>query len=628
MKKGFFAISATLLSCGLILLGCTPAIDSSIESSQVTSSLEESSALTTYQVNFNVNGGTPIESVIANENASIVVPTTTRSYYVFEGWYLEESFTTAWAVNSPITSNLSLYAKWSVDPTAVPTTIKLTDEDFSYNLTWTQGAIEDDTEFVVTFALLNNLEEYGDAVTVEGTHVVGDDDITVVWTPSVVPAPGTYRVNVATSNGVSAVTQDGIVLKGAGIETNPYLISSAEDFAKLNMGQKTVGANKYYALTSNLEITTAYANIQTSSFAGFLDGNDYSITVTGDTGLFYSLEATSNVFDLSLVANINSESTPSIGTLANFNSGLVSNVSVSSYSSGLVEDTATYGVISTAGTINDLSARLAGGAAGLVGTNQATGIIENSANAATVQAKIGGAGIVSSNFGTVRTSNNTSLIGATATTVSSTNGAVTPTYSYMGGISGFNFGTIIQCANNNNVFAQRNAKTASTNGNEAIGGIVGYNGAEGIISESYNAGRIHGDARVGGIAGHSLGVISYSYNIGAYGSRFYLGGIVGKMDSGSVSYCFSTTTYSSTSSTNSYKYTDAQLAGSYYAISANASNCVYNIDVRDGLAPVGDNNTTGALITSDLTAVLGEKFVYDVNNTTCATTLAWQVSIV
>ncbi len=431
-------------------------------------------------------------------------------------------------------------------------------------------------------------------------------------------------------------------LQGTGTEADPFLLNTAADLDLLRSYPVDVTNGNYFKFAA--DINYSISGDLVSIFAGHLVGNAQMLTILGDQPLFTTLAETSTVDGLIINPAIASETRAKVASLAMENYGHISNIGLvvttheeqrTNPETSVVETvTVTVGsVISTAGTVNDLATADASGAAGLVGINQASGVISSSVSAITVQAKIGSGAFASVNLGRIENCTNNGLIGATATTVSSSTGAAVATYSYAGGIAGFNSGTIDQCVNNNNVFAQRNAKTAASNGNEFLGGIVGYNQATGIIEESINMGRIHGDRAIGGIAGSSDGIIRYSYNVGDYGGRFDLGGIAGLMvATATVSYCFSTTSYNSTSSTNSYKYSDAQLTGNYWALSQYADHSVYTdinvtstLAIRDGAAPAsGEGNVAMSVVAStDFTSVLGtEYYVYNAA-TTPNTMLIW-----
>ena len=68
---------------------------------------------TTYTVKFEVNGGSTVNDK-ETVDGKISAPTNpTRKDYNFEGWYRDSELTNPFDFNSTITSNITLYAKWS-----------------------------------------------------------------------------------------------------------------------------------------------------------------------------------------------------------------------------------------------------------------------------------------------------------------------------------------------------------------------------------------------------------------------------------------------------------------------------------------------------------------------------------
>ena len=68
---------------------------------------------TSYTVTFETNGGTEISPKTVVDGLKIKEPSTpTKDKYVFRGWYKDDAFNTKFDFNTPITSNITLYAKW------------------------------------------------------------------------------------------------------------------------------------------------------------------------------------------------------------------------------------------------------------------------------------------------------------------------------------------------------------------------------------------------------------------------------------------------------------------------------------------------------------------------------------
>ena len=112
---------------------------------------------------------------------------------------------------------------------------------------------------------------------------------------------------------------------------------------------------------------------------------------------------------------------------------------------------------------------------------------------------------------------------------------------HVGGIVGYNDGTLASCSNTSNMIAN------SFNDSALAGGITGCNGKNGTIINCYNTGTISSTSafyyRGGGITGINNGMISSCYNTGSItavlGSSLYAGGIVGyNSDIGTIDNCY------------------------------------------------------------------------------------------
>ena len=77
-----------------------------------------------YTVSFNSNGGTSVTSQTVAYNGTATSPTApTKSGSTFAGWYSDVGLTSAFVFSTPITADTTLYAKWTLIPTAtsIPT---------------------------------------------------------------------------------------------------------------------------------------------------------------------------------------------------------------------------------------------------------------------------------------------------------------------------------------------------------------------------------------------------------------------------------------------------------------------------------------------------------------------------
>lgn len=407
-------------------------------------------------------------------------------------------------------------------------------------------------------------------------------------------------------------------LDGEGTQANPYLIATAADLDQITKpaaDKASLITDKYFKLTADIgDATNPY---QTSAedfnaiFDGILLGDDKTITMAGDTALFAENEGT--IQNLTIAGNVNADTaTGVVGMLANKNEGTIKNVNVGGE------------IVSTRGTVNDLTSAESNGVGGLVGLNDTTGKIEGSYSEANVQAKVGGGGFVAINKGEIKTSYNRGAIGIARP---STNANIpanpdadpavvaeywtsnTINYSVLGGIAGINFGTILASQNKSHVFAPALDTSAEDYsnalvGNQYIGGIAGYNSANAVISESsanYGTAQnqidsgtvtilIFGQKYVGGIAGYNDGSITYSMGFSKVGAAEYFGGIAGWTGETGTVKNSATSQQTERGPLASFADTTAALNAHYYTISNKAENCAYNKASKNfGAVPTEEN---------------------------------------
>lgn len=66
-----------------------------------------------YTVTFNVDGGNNVSQITREENKAIgTLPTTTKSGYMFDGWFSDSAKTVSVTGTELVTNNMTLYAKW------------------------------------------------------------------------------------------------------------------------------------------------------------------------------------------------------------------------------------------------------------------------------------------------------------------------------------------------------------------------------------------------------------------------------------------------------------------------------------------------------------------------------------
>ena len=79
-----------------------------------------------HQVIFDTNGGSKVNETNAEYNKEISEPETTREGYRFVGWYMNKECTKVFDFKTPITQDITLYAKWNGIPTIKANDVVLT----------------------------------------------------------------------------------------------------------------------------------------------------------------------------------------------------------------------------------------------------------------------------------------------------------------------------------------------------------------------------------------------------------------------------------------------------------------------------------------------------------------------
>ncbi len=114
---GVVTTPATNLTTGIKTYTCsvcgatkTEVIPRVVHSSNNSSSVE----ITRYAVKFDSNGGSFVASKTVKKNGVITMPVApTKEGYTFDGWYTDQSLTNLYDFATEVTSNFTLYAKWT-----------------------------------------------------------------------------------------------------------------------------------------------------------------------------------------------------------------------------------------------------------------------------------------------------------------------------------------------------------------------------------------------------------------------------------------------------------------------------------------------------------------------------------
>ncbi len=164
-------------------------------------------------------------------------------------------------------------------------------------------------------------------------------------------------------------------------------------------------------------------------------------------------------------------------------------------------------------------------------------------------------------------------------------------YSYVGGLVGYNSGTIT------NVYA-----TGSVSGNESVGGLVGNQTTTIAITNAYATGSVSGNRFVGGLVGTNFATITNAYATGTVTSTSdYVGGLVG-YNNNTITNAYATGNVTSTSDYvgGLVGYSNRTITNAYATGSVSGQNFV------GGLVGNDRGTITNAYVTG---SVSGQNFV-------------------
>jgi len=439
-------------------------------------------------------------------------PTKTDHYFV--DWYTDSDFAAPYDFNTPVTANITLYAKWETNYYSVGVTF-ITGQDGGYGMVAITGG-----------QATGNI--FGDTITVTATPnpgfgfikwVSGNDINSAIVSPD--PA---YTFAIAENTTLYAV------FNGNGTAGYPFLVYDADTLEKVGRGDDNLDSyynnwtltNCYYKQIQDIDMTghnwTPIGSAD-EEFTGVFDGSNH--TITGLTisapdadyqGMFGRVGAASALAE---VKNVN---------LVNVNinaSGYVGGVTGWLVDGGVIENCSVSG--SVTGNNN---------AGGVVGENDG-GVVKDSSFTGYVDADTYVGGIAGVNGGMIE---NCYLAGA-----GRVNG-----YQIIGGVTGENKtgGTV-----------RYSYATGSVgNGVGYTGGIAGLN--NGDVQNCYVTGNVTGQAiYYGGIVGDNSGTVQNCYATGEVRSsnQYSAGGVVGHHTSGLVENCValnrSVTIYTNSSNT-------------------------------------------------------------------------------
>ena len=208
---------------------------------------------------------------------------------------------------------------------------------------------------------------------------------------------------------------------------------------------------------------------------------------------------------------------------------------------------------------------------GLFGYDNATSVIRN-------VGMIGGSTTGSGSVGGLVGFNNGTISNSYATD----NVFSTSSLNYIGGLVGLNYGTI------SNSYATGNVSSSSAT---YVGGLTGFN--SGIINNSYATGNVTGSSYVGGLVGSNIGSISNTYATGWVHGNSYVGSLVG-YNTSTISNSFYETVVANHALTGIGSSSSQNNAASSVAGTADIARTVYGMSATDMKLQANFTSSTSA----------------------------------
>lgn len=324
---------------------------------------------------------------------------------------------------------------------------------------------------------------------------------------------------------------------GSGTESDPYIITTAEQLNNLRKYVGSAYSDTYFTLGNDIDLQTylsegndGYNNGEfwepigdiLTGFYGHLDGDNYSILnyKSNKNGLFGTIQDGASIRNLTIIGD---ESAPytiesNIGNVGMLVASVINNSIVENcMAAGTVKSTDIYG--NTGGLVGTVSqssisnSHFVGSVEGLENVGGLVGFATRSdvsfvSSQGNVQGNENVGGLIGKAF-----LGNVSNAFSTAAVIGTGTGA--------GGLIGENRTTAITAS----------YATGSVEGNEDVGGLIGTLLDAGI-DNSYAIGSVNGDKNVGGLIGYAdAEFIKYSFSIGKITGFQNTGGLVGGVPS-------------------------------------------------------------------------------------------------
>ena len=224
-----------------------------------------------YTITFNSNDGTSVESqnVNAGEKLTEPTPAPTREGFTFDGWYEDSTFSTKFNFDTPITDNMTLYAKWTENKYTLTfdanggsgTMTPVTDLTGEYTLPANEFTAPSGKQF-------KGWSLTTDGATVSKVAMTENRTVYAIWEN--IPVV-TYTVSFAANGGTGTMADVNGISGEYTLPANGFTAPAGKQFKAWSVGgvEKVVGDK--ITVTANTTVTAVWEAVE------------YNVTVTGGT---------------------------------------------------------------------------------------------------------------------------------------------------------------------------------------------------------------------------------------------------------------------------------------------------------------------------------------------------------
>ena len=209
-----------------------------------------------FTVTFNSGGGSAVAAQTVNSGSVATKPADpTRTGFTFGGWFTDSACTNAYNFSTPVTANITLYAKWVQGKTAAVG---------AQSGTLTQGAAGTVSFPITTANIINGaypvtVSNLPTGVTVQGQVQINNNSGTLMLSGSTSTVAGVTNTLKLTIDGVESAA---FTLTVAATTTTPVTPNSMTNFKKINTYQSgqfpDVNENAWYGFNNQKVVALAF----------------------------------------------------------------------------------------------------------------------------------------------------------------------------------------------------------------------------------------------------------------------------------------------------------------------------------------------------------------------------------